>query len=360
MQANLARNSEYLQSQGVYYPVMSESERNPHISSGNGYLLSNGELPAPPEGTDIYLVSAEQLYRSFVNNATIAGNLMSSAKSLGAARIEFILYVRDPIDHAESAFQQSIKRGGGTEEPEDFFKRYRTPKLVARFKDTIAALDNADLHIFNYSRYSRDALNPILKLIGIDTLPVSDTLNVRINRSLTRDELELQRYLNTHLGREAAFLSDTFCNTLPNVKSDKMYPDAAAQMDLIAQSSQYLDEVDEILPDGEKYDRTTRNADPKPENLAFSYDQTNAIAEALALQIKLHKYDASYAKARLNLQQARATKDPERSLSFATTALELVSSIDQTATGHARLDALVRQTEEFRRQVQKYLDDSGH
>jgi len=39
MQSNLALNSDYLATQGVFYPVSSESEKDLRISSGNGHLL---------------------------------------------------------------------------------------------------------------------------------------------------------------------------------------------------------------------------------------------------------------------------------------------------------------------------------
>lgn len=356
MQANLARNSEYLQTKGIYYPVMNEEERNPHISSGNGYLLSQGALPQPPQGTEIYLISAEQLYRSLVNDERILGNLIASAEALGASSIEFILYVRDPIDHAESAFQQSVKRGGGTDTPEDFFKIYRTPQLVVRFKKKLDTMALAKLHIFNYSRYSRDALKPILELIGVDTLPVDDSLKTRINRSLTRDEFEFQRSLNTVLGREAAFLSDALCNTLPNVKSDKIYPSADAQEAMISRLSQYLDEIDTILAPEEKYTRTTRVAEASPEELCFSLGQTETIARSMAIQIRAYKYEADFAKARLNLQQARLSKDPERSRAFAETALKFLNGMNETDQDTPKLRALLRNATELKATVDAFLE----
>lgn len=166
-----------------------------------------------------------------------------------------LLYVRDPLDHAVSAYQQQIKRGGFTGSFADSLRGYRYPQRVGRFVASLAAR-GAEVTVRNYSRHSRALLPTLEQWLGVGpgtlALPPVDT----VNRSMTLAELELQRQFNALFGKDARrYVSDPLCNLLPDIRSETP---GASEEDLAAFLARMREMVDHphvraAVPEDEGY-----------------------------------------------------------------------------------------------------------
>lgn len=317
IQSNLARNSEFLLEKGIFYPVLNDAEINPAISSGNGYLLINERLPVAPEKTHTYVLSSELIYGKMLSDKAMIDVLKDAFDQLGVSGAEFVVYVRDPIDHAESAYQQEVKRGGLTSSVEEFFSKYNMPSTVLKFCDRVSELEESTVSLINYSKHEKSAILPLLSCLGVSQLPDQSISEVRINRSLTASELFFQKAMNGSLGKSASFLSDALCNNLPDTKTDKVYPCEDVQSAMLARLKPDMDKVDEVLSDAEAYGRELRPVGPTPDIFGFDTDQTFLIASLLGAEIAQQKIDACIAKCRFYLGEARTTDTVEKRKKFA-------------------------------------------
>lgn len=167
LQAALANSPEALAAHGLGYPIdpeVAENARRGGISSGNMAPSARALQSALEQGwegpQDTLLISSE----SFFYKMRLKGFPEKLRQLLPDAEVQVLLYVRDPLEHAVSKYQQGVKRGGF----EAFLASYNTPGNVAQFLKWLdGALPGAQVTLRNYSRHRDDLMATFEAWLGL-------------------------------------------------------------------------------------------------------------------------------------------------------------------------------------------------
>ena len=297
MQAALRENGVALAKVGLTYPILHGigDERGSEIGQGNGLALAAGPVEALEAGLRMVdrgaspagvVFSSEEFFPR-LNLYDDPAALPRAALAAGFERIEILLVIRNPVDHAASLWQQYLKRGGGSVPIEAFFEKYSVPERVAQFLDRFMSLNCVGLTCLNYDRYRHDLLTPLCSWLGQPATALALPRAPTINRGMTRAELALQAALNRRIGRAGRILSDALCVGLPELPADRVYPDPACQRALCDRLAPALERVNAHLPETERY---WRDVKPAPgihggAPLGFGPEQIELIGAALGNEI---------------------------------------------------------------------------
>ncbi|WP_299323383.1 hypothetical protein [Parasphingopyxis sp.] len=320
IQSSLANAEKTLADHKIHYPIdetESEKARNGLITSGNFYpkpgaftaLIERGRQSDLPG----WLISSESIFQLLVREGS--GFLDRISAECPDAEIKTLVYLRDPVDHVVSGYQQRVKRGGFTGTLADFMQSYRYPSET---KTVLRQLRKcgADTTVLNYTRHKKNLLATFENWLGLvsGSLPRPPVNN--INRSLTNSELKLQLIFNAHFGGLARrFVSDPLCHALPDIKSETppLSRDELTvfleRMHSEMEDPEYLELVpaEEHPRPGEAEDYIARfSNENRDDQFVFSADQIHAVAEALSDELK--RYEK-----RAGLSTAPAGTEPENS-----------------------------------------------
>lgn len=292
IQSSLRLSRAALAMQGIDYPVVRDSgEGDPtRITSGNGIgLLGSVErfdariagCQTPPDRSLFF--SSEFLFREIESSESVRF-LRPVAQKHGFERVSLLLFIRDPLGHATSEWQQSVKRGGAVESVSDHFACFRMPERVAAVLDR---LDRAgvDLAVRNYSRCRDRLLAETAGWLGVREATLTPPPAARVNRSLTRSEIALQQALNSRLGRCGRLVSDPLCERLPDLEPDDVRPPADVQEAAWNRLRPAIERVNARLPEEHRYRCDLREPAPETGALCFSAAQLDVIADAVASEI---------------------------------------------------------------------------
>ena len=298
IQASLRENGAGLANHGLGYPIIPGigDEDGAEIGQGNGLALAVtpiGGLEAGFRGIDRsacpagVVLSSEEFFPRLSEWDDPAA-LPRAASAAGFERVEILFFVRDPVGHAASLWQQYLKRGGGSAPIEAFFEKYTVPELVARFLDKFMGLDGVAMTCRNYDRHRPDLLAPLRAWLGLPAEALAPPRATRINRGMTRAEVALQAALNRRIGRAGRILSDALCVGLPDLTPDRIYPDVDCQAAMCDRLAPTLARINERLPDGERYRRDIRPVDENASGatLCFGPEQIHLIGAALGSEIR--------------------------------------------------------------------------
>lgn len=305
IQSVLWLNRAVLLERGIYYPVeQSNKTAQGSITSGNGYQMATNfsKFAAavksdkiisqfPTSKVNALCFSSEFLFESFTDqNFQTALNAFCS--KLGVANVEVLLFIRNPIDHIASTYQQTIKRRGGvrrvTEMP---FTQYNIPTQVNSF---ISALNSAlsckvNLSVFNYSNHKSEIHEILSAWLGCEASELEQPAQSRVNRSLTLGELELQRLFNQKLGGSAKFIADRLCESVPSVEKSKVLPSVQKQQEIVNRLMDSIDSVNALIPESEHYTVDIQPPGDTGEcSYTFNQEQLQAIVNALTDNMKLN------------------------------------------------------------------------
>jgi len=123
-----------LKKNGIIYAIGQDHKvLDPNkITSGNAFSIfgSRQSFESILENchstdNDSLLFSSENLFLHFVSNNAEAF-IDEVALKNGFDRVEILLFIRNPFSHAESFWQQQIKRGGGYHISLDSFNQFET------------------------------------------------------------------------------------------------------------------------------------------------------------------------------------------------------------------------------------------
>lgn len=296
LQAALAAGRDVLAAHGIAYPMepqVAEQALAGGITSGNLRAAEDiaetmARYPEAQAETGL-LFSNETLH--LVLTAPNRAYPEGLRAQFPDARLEFLCYIRDPLDHAMSAYQQAVKRGGYTRDCADFLKTYDRPIRLLELDETIRGIGGT-LTLLNYSRHRDDLLATFEHWLGLAPGALPVPARPQINRSLTRAELALQRALNARLGPRAAKLAaDPLCEGLPDVASElpEVPPDDLAafvtRMDRMLADPRLL----ALIPEPERLrigrfeEIAPRFAGPgAAEGYTFTAEQLDMLAEGIA------------------------------------------------------------------------------
>lgn len=223
LQACLANTD--LAQHNICYPIeqdVKQRARQGKITSGNyrpmpGVLeriinnAVNSELPN-------LLISSESLFGGIASQDHAFLNELYNR--LKPRRVYALCYVRNPVEHAVSVYQQMVKRGGFTGTFEESLAQYKMPEKTVRALSEFRAF-NVDYTVLNYSNYKKCLKKTFEQWLGLPHDSLVKPVSVQVNRSLTNSELELQKHFNRFFGKEArSFISDPLCNNVADIQSD--------------------------------------------------------------------------------------------------------------------------------------------
>ena len=211
LQAALRENADALAEAGLAYPILEGVgvEQGAEIGQGNGLWLATGpagelelrlRMIARAAGPAGAVLSAEEFFPRLARHDDPAV-LPRAARAAGFGGIEILLFIRNPVGHAASLWQQYLKTAGGTAPIEAFFEKYSVPELVAQFLDRFMPIDGAGLTCLSYDRHRHDLLAPLRAWLGLPAATLAPPCAPTINRGMTRGELALQVALNRPIGR---------------------------------------------------------------------------------------------------------------------------------------------------------------
>ena len=236
IQSQLAINRKILAEKGWHYPeaLTDEKALNHRITSGNA--IEFGKMSKNENFNEkIFKKSLhEMLKNARGRNVLLSSELMETYdEELGRKlkerlssygyELEIVYYVRAIADHLVSMYHQLVKRHLYTGSLKDMLNIYYKQNLEYKFiriiKESEAIVGRDRLKIKNYDRVKDRIVEDFLRdVLNIDDISSFNIEKKKINRSLTRYELSMMRYMNRFLERNghSAFVSDALIQNHPN------------------------------------------------------------------------------------------------------------------------------------------------
>ena len=196
VQAALRENADALAEAGLAYPILEGvgNEQGAEIGQGNGLWLATGpagelelrlRMIARAAGPAGAVLSTEEFFPRLARHGDPAV-LPRAARAAGFGGIEILLFIRNPVGHAASMWQQYLKTAGGTAPIDAFFEKYSVPELVAHFLDRFLPIDGVGLTCLSYDRHRHDLLAPLRAWLGLPAATLAPPCAPTINRGMTR------------------------------------------------------------------------------------------------------------------------------------------------------------------------------
>lgn len=296
-QSSLALSRAELSKYDISYPLSGKAEIDAmkgYISSGNfdfntdnmtQFLSVNrnkigSKLLISNEGIFNLIVETDFLYQ--LNN------------TFPNTRIEILLFIRNPYEHAQSIYQQRVKRLGYTVSFNEYLCSSNTYPFLGMVEILIkkARNNNAILTIKNYSRLHDSILNCFENWLGIKNGTLVEPPIKTVNRSLTLSELFLQKRFNHHLGKNSSsFISDALCNKSPEIKSEKPLATSSAKKSFFKRIQSDINKLNSIIPESEQYSIDEENIDSDQIELenhelcCFNKKQIDIISHSISKEI---------------------------------------------------------------------------
>lgn len=289
LQSVLAGNVDTLRSHGISYPPPPRAEKAAagNISAGNPlelekFIADPALLKSSPEGS--ILISGESLFVSMTQPA-FQQSFIELIEKAELTKVEILLFLRDPVSYASSAYQQVIKRGSSSGTSlESAFQINNQPERVNVVLDFLDTQPKVNLTVRNYSAVRLTLLDELCAWLGIPKDALAEPPAKVVNRSMTASELMVLSAMNAVSDASAAVLADAWCNRLPDVLSDDMRPPLETQLALWARLAPEIERVNARVDPAHRYDRS-RDINPPRENsemAQFSQAQIGVLGEVLA------------------------------------------------------------------------------
>lgn len=310
LQASFANSIDRLAECKIDYPgAPSEAAAGWKISSGNGQAL----LTAAPESFEInenrVFFSAERLFLAFAQDRDWPDRLQAMCAHHDIQAVEVLMFLRDPITHAESSYQQMVKRGGLTQTVESVFNNYAQPELVRDALTRSFGELPITWRVYNYDRRKTELLELTEDFLGIPQGTLVRGGDRPVNRSMTAGELSLLRVLNGFDAPAAARLADAWCNDSPEIPSETVFPAPEVQQAMLDRLRPAIMAVDSMVDPSEAYGVDIRPAANSADTFAFSAGQIAAIGDVLGARMQDLSAQLQIEKARRQINQAKTMVD---------------------------------------------------
>jgi len=267
IQASLARNQDLLRSAGIAYPEhpASDRARRGEVTSGNLDVENWFEGQVIPvarvqDEAGVILFSNENIFHDF--------DLFLASHRKYAAEFDFeiILFVREPFEKLNSAYQQAVKRRGFAGDIAEFADHDGDAAHAARLLQAMKA-EAIPFALFNYSALRRSAIQAFFDHLGIGELIRSQGQAEvgTINRSLTPAELDLLLHVNRLFGVEfGSVIADALIHRLPDLPSVMAPIDPETRARFHARNAPAVAAINQFLPDSDKLIFDSEAPDPEP------------------------------------------------------------------------------------------------
>jgi len=180
-----------------------------------------------PFNTDSMLLSSEFVFRHLPilieeDRKTGFERIKKLNHRFGFENWKILLFIRDPLPLAISAWLQSVKSHREKMPLEEFILGWPSayPLRVRGFVGICSDLDFIEISIFNYSRIKNDLNQVVAEWLGIEPDVLISPTTKRINRSLTVGEAYVISRLNRSKLKLKDHLGKILSQELPNIESD--------------------------------------------------------------------------------------------------------------------------------------------
>lgn len=279
VQAVFAQNVDLLRSQGIDYPTSYAHHAKAvegGISSGNGIILEkildsgdDNALAAISSVVANLLFSRERLIWLFSTENNLDRIVALAAKRFDM--INFLVFARNPIEHAVSSYIQHVKRSSMTISVDEYLSNHYNVshtvnflRNLMRFSSKIKGIEVA-FSIRNYSVVRNALLDSVCDWLEIDQgareVLSKQALNADVNRSLTAGEVALQIGVNRVCPDSAQAFSDKLMETVNQVHSDPVWPSLDAQRVLLDRIAGEIEFINGFLDYDERLVTEVRCAD---------------------------------------------------------------------------------------------------
>lgn len=249
LQSILALNVERLEENGIHYPdhkSLSAAAKG-HITSGNGSLLTEGKVDI--EKHERVLFSSEALFSDLLGSEILK-------KIAQKYKIKIILFSRNIFEHSFSRWAQSVKRGGLTSDLDSYLQSHPVGPH-SKILEWISSSEKLgfELALRNYSVHKKDLRSIFLRdIFGCETddLKIHNPPSLKVNRSLTSFEYDIQRVFNFVEGeRSSKYISDPVVNKLPNIEENKLTIKSKTYETVLEKNFSIIRKVNEFIDPNE-------------------------------------------------------------------------------------------------------------
>jgi len=295
IQTSLALSKELLFAQDFQYPI-----DQLRYKKAINHEITAGNLVSPVHSVADFLkfekickpnliISSETLFKDLFQQG-ILDNLL---KVFPKSTIKILLFIRDPIEHALSAYHQNIKSEGKVYTIEEFLSSYEPLGYLPAFLDT-AREKNITLDILNYSRHKHKLIVCIEDWLGLKRDTLKRPRVKRINRSLTASELAFQKAFNSQKVGTGTMISNALCEHLPHIRHETPFISKDCLYQFAARMQEQISELNKKIPVAEHF-RIETDFDKYPENspqpaahsYTFSEQQLAVLATSICSELKM-------------------------------------------------------------------------
>lgn len=256
LQAYLARNADALGARGILYPGRTRAMARAAaggVSSGNGRFFEAPEaLEAAAReraGRDV-LLSYEGFFNALnARPGETLARFQSWRSALGLDEIRVLLFTRNPVGHAASAYQQMVKSGKVRHAPDRYFLNYRRPQQVWKVMGRVGAAPGVTLDLRNYDACRADLLGELSRWLGLADFDWAAPPVEQVNRSMTAAEIRLLLALNRVLPRASLIVANGFAEAMPGLASTRALPGRGVQKKMIDANADAIARVNARMPD---------------------------------------------------------------------------------------------------------------
>ena len=262
------------------------------VTSGNGTILQDADWAKKLATTTdkSVLISFEGLLNRVVRTPEeTLPSWESWRRDLGCDQISILLFIRDPIEHAASQFQQAAKTAHVTQDSlSQYFFEYERPIEVARALHRLNQIETISTLVRNYSRCKKELPGVAEHWLGLESGALStDDIPKSVNRSLTFAELRVVLALSRYSRELSLELANRFSNTLPNKKSFRAVPPLDVQERVLEKLEPSLVEIDELVGKNDQLKRTM--LEPTNGQLGLDAEQWKVLRQFAFTDLKTFK-----------------------------------------------------------------------
>lgn len=309
LQSAFANSAEVFLQSHLVYPLAEsmKAAKAGKVSEGNGGLIFD-DLQEREEGKS-YFFSSELIFQSIYlgvkdlqQDRAYLDQLRTLVEGPLFDRTKILLYIRNPIAHTISHYQQMVKRGGMKRDIDTFFSFLTKdgipmPSRTRKVLEFLKTLSRCEVTILNYSR-SKNLLHQVEEWLALSS-PLQAPENEQVNRSLSAAELRLQIALNKRLGNITPPLSDYFVDGFPDLVPRKVYPGLDQQKRLMERCQADLEWINQWVEPGHEFELDYQEPSDMPD----------------ALRNKHYELIAAWMKDTLDRELSKAGEKPQEETS---------------------------------------------
>lgn len=250
LQAAFVRNREWLAGQGIDYPSSpgDEAAASHKITSGNGarlakFLYPDHRFHSTIQPEDAFQQTLDTILKSqqpqvLYSSEHMMRFTMDRAREFREAlaqdeiELRFHVWVRNIAAHACSVYNQQVKRHRYTGDFSTYLRMHYKNAFYGALRRTCDVVGKENVLVTSYDRHRNHLFSTFCRKLGVEGGGFEEVSRT-INRSLSREELEVMRLLNATLksDKEGVAMSDTMIYRAPEEKAEHMI--TTAERDLL-------------------------------------------------------------------------------------------------------------------------------